>query len=260
MRYILSAKNVAILRSFTSGKVLPAFYFDGTLAPISSDPKRTAIRSSTAKLLRKLTPLYPCVVASGRSRADILQKLKRIRFREFIGNHGIEPRNASRVMRRNVEPWIPILKSRLGHFDGIVVENKQFSVSVHYRHERNKKRARQKIIEVAGTLPGARWFGGKQVMNIVLIGSHDKGFAVEQARRRIKCDRVVYVGDDQTDEDVFAGALRRRCLTVRVGLKKSSFARFYVRNQRQVDRLVKTLIEFRADHQTETIGPNHKYG
>ena len=89
--------------------------------------------------------------------------------------------------------------------------------------------------------------GGKQVVNIVPKGAPDKGRAVERARQEMKCDKVIYVGDDKTDEDVFAMARRGRTLTIRVGASRSSSAHFYIRDQREIDRLLKTLIELRSD-------------
>lgn len=193
MQHILSANNLSSLKKFTSANVLVGFDFDGTLAPIVSNPDRAAIRPCTRKLLQILTWLYPCVVVSGRSRKDVRQKLGGIRFKEYIGNHGIEPWNSSRPMPWKVEAWIPLLKHKLGHFHGVIVENKRLSVSVHYRRERNKKKVLKTITEIATALSGARLFGGKQVLNIVPDGAPDKGQAVEQARRKVGCDRVIYL-------------------------------------------------------------------
>jgi trehalose 6-phosphate phosphatase len=247
MRYILSARNHAILKKFAAGNLLVAFDFDGTLAPIVSKPGKAAARPATRKLLRHLTSLYPCIIVSGRSRRDVRRKLGGIRFKEFIGNHGIEPWNSSRTVLRLVKTWIPVLKQGLAKFHGVVMENKRFSLSIHYRRVRDKKKALQTIREAARALPGARLVGGKQVINIVPDQAPDKGIAVERARQEMKCDRVIYVGDDRTDEDVFARARRGRYLTIRVGAARSSSAGYYIRNQREVDLLLKTLIDLRSD-------------
>jgi len=70
----------------------------------------------------------------------------------------------------------------------------------------------------------------------------------ERERRKSRCDKAIYVGDDETDERVFALARRGRLLTIRAGANRISLARFYVRDQRQIDRLLRTLIELRTDH------------
>jgi trehalose-6-phosphatase len=41
----------------------------------------------------------------------------------------------------------------------------------------------------------------------------------------MECDNVIHVGDDKTDENVFALARRRNFLTIRVGATRSSLAR-----------------------------------
>jgi trehalose 6-phosphate phosphatase len=251
MRYILSPANLPILNKFASSNVLVAFDFDGTLSPIVSKPEQAALRPATQELLRILNALYPCVIVSGRGRKDVRRKLHKIRFREIIGNHGIEPWSSSGKLRRTVKGWLPSLNEGLAHFEGVFVENKQFSISVHFRHARDKKKAVKAITNIARALPGARLVGGKRVVNIVPEGAPDKGRAIERARHELKCEKVIYVGDDTTDEDVFAIARRGRCLTIRVGASRSSTAQFYIRDQREIDRLLKTLIALR------TTQPNH---
>lgn len=246
MKFILSQRNRAILKKFASENVLVAFDFDGTLAPIVSDPDGAKIRPDTRKLLQQVTQLYPCVVVSGRSRKDVRQKLAGVRFREYIGNHGIEPWSSSRAMARQVRSWIPVLTRKLAHLHRVLVENKRLSVSIHFRHERNKKRAIKTIMAAASALPGARVFGGKQVINIVPSGAPGKGIALERALREIGCTRAIYVGDDVTDEDVFALRHNGRFLTIRVAANGSSLARFYIRDQREIDHLLTTLIEHRT--------------
>ena len=90
----------------------------------------------------------------------------------------------------------------------------------------------------------ARWatvrlIGGKQVVNILPAGAPHKGLALERARARLGCDTAVYVGDDETDEDVFALDRPGRLLGIRVGRKRSSSAASYVRAQAEIDRLLR---------------------
>ena len=243
MHYILSARNRAVLENFASSAVLVALDFDGTLAPITTDPGDATVRRLTRKLLSQLTSLYPCVVISGRRRADVRRRLARIHLAEVIGNHGIEPLDSSRTPAASA--WIPVLKKRLAHFPGILIENKQFSVSVHYRKERKKKNALQSILRVARTLPGARLVGGKRVVNIVPEGAPNKGLALEREMHRQRCNVAIFVGDDETDEDVFSRARHSKILGIRVGAKATSLAHFYIRNQREIDNLLKRLISCR---------------
>ncbi len=246
MRPILTPGMRSVLQSFSTGKVLVAFDFDGTLAPIVEKPATAAMRASTRTLLRQLATVYPCIVVSGRSRDDVGQKVRGVPLRECIGNHGIEPWETSTAASKQVEAWIPVLRARFASFSGIRVENKRYSLSIHYRGVRGKKKALKAIVGAGRSLEGARILAGKQVLNILPCGAPGKGLAVEQARRKFRCDKVIYAGDDVTDEDVFALAKNGRFLTIRVGANRRSVARFYLRSQREMDRLLKTLIEFRG--------------
>ncbi len=91
MLYVLSRKSKTLLRELTASKALLAFDFDGTLAPIVDDPGRARMRSRTRRLLRRLASAYPCAVISGRSRADLRERLAGTGIRRTIGNHGAEP-------------------------------------------------------------------------------------------------------------------------------------------------------------------------
>ena len=155
-------------------------------------------------------------------------------------------------MARTVRRWIPLLESGLREFHGVVLENKRFSLTIHYRNAHAaKKKVVQAITGIARTLPGAKLLGGKQVVNIFPEGAPGKGLAVARARKELKCDKVIYVGDEKTDEAVFALAPRGRTLGIRVGPSKSSCARFYLRGQREIDRLLRAMIELRT---TQTDG------
>ena len=53
-------------------------------------------------------------------------------------------------------------------------------------------------------------------------------------------EHVLYVGDDDTDEDVFE-LDRPGLLTVRVGRKRSSSAQFYVDRQSEIRKVIASL-------------------
>jgi len=245
MKPILSKGNLPALEEFAAKRVLIAFDFDGTLAPLTSNPDGASIRPSTRALLRKLATFYPCIVVSGRSRTDVRRRLRGIAFQEIIGNHGIEPWNSSRAIASAVETWIPAFRERLKHFHGVVLENKRFSISVHYRHERRKLQVRRAIAEAVRSIPGATLMGGKQVVNVIPKGAPDKGLTVERIRKKRRLESVLYAGDDETDETVFSRGRHARYLTIRVGAKKTSLARYCIRSQKDIDRLLKVLIQLR---------------
>jgi trehalose 6-phosphate phosphatase len=245
MRDILSPAGREVLQQFAWSNVLLAFDYDGTLAPIVLDPGKAAMRPATRRLLVEVAARYPCIVVSGRAQADARRRLRGIPLREVIGNHGIEPWKSTRPMEEEVKRWAPLLVQGLSAFKGVRIENKTFSVAVHYRRSREKKRARTAILKTAAALGRVRLIGGKQVINILPEGAPHKGIALERERARLGCDTAIYVGDDETDEDVFGLDQPGRLLTVRVGPKRTSQASYHVRSQAAIDELLRVLVSLR---------------
>jgi trehalose 6-phosphate phosphatase len=245
LKNILSESNYEILEQYAWSNVLLAFDYDGTLAPIVADPARAAMRPSTRCLLADLALRYPCIVVSGRSQHDARQWLRGIPLLQVIGNHGVEPWQATPPLMAEVRRWSPLLARRLAGFQGVWVEDKAFSVAIHYRQSREKKKARAAILEAAADLGRVRLIGGKLVVNILPEGAPHKGLALLRERDRLHCDTALYVGDDVTDEDVFGLDQPGRLLTVRVGPRRSSPASYFVRSQAAVDELLEALVELR---------------
>lgn len=247
MKNLLSRANRDVLEQFAWSNVLLAFDYDGTLAPIVDERDRAAMRPRTRALLQAAAKLYPTIVISGRAQADVLKRLRGIRVCEVVGNHGIEPWHTTDRLIEIVQRWAPLLEERLASFKGVEIEDKVVSVAVHYRRSREKKRARLAILEAARALGDVRVIGGKLVVNVLPNGAPHKGIALERERDRLRCDTAIYIGDDETDEDVFMLDQPGRLLAVRVGPKRHSAAGYFVRDQAAIDRLLELLIALRKD-------------
>ena len=245
MKPILARAERARLRRLTRRRLLVALDYDGTLAPIVRRPERAALRLGTRGLLRRLAVLYPCVVISGRSRRDLLRRLRGLGLAGLIGNHGGEPSPRGRALRARVKRWRTTLEARLGALTGVTIEDKGLSLAIHYRGARRADATRTAIRAAGARLVGARLVGGKHVVNVVPAEAPHKGAALEAVRLRLGCDCSLYVGDDETDEDAFAVAGAAR-IGVRVGRKQGSRARYYLRGQVQVDALLELLLRLRS--------------
>jgi trehalose 6-phosphate phosphatase len=245
MKKILAAANLQVLEEFVGSNVLLAFDYDGTLAPIVSNPEAARMRQETRGLLSQLTTLYPVIVISGRAQPDALRRVRGCGLLEVIGNHGIDPRHAAKRHIAAVGRWLLELNERLTSFKGLMIEDKVYSVAIHYRHSREKKLARAAILEAAAALDDVRIIGGKQVVNVLPKDAPHKGIALERERDRLGCDTALYVGDDETDEDVFSLDQPGRLLGIRVGSKQSSAASYCIDTQRAVDDLLRSLLRFR---------------
>jgi trehalose 6-phosphate phosphatase len=231
--------------SFALSNVLVVFDYDGTLAPIAPTPGKARMRASTRRLLKRAATIYPCVVISGRALADVSRRLAGVPLWTVAGNHGVEPWGAAGSYAARVRRWTDILGRRLAARSGVVVENKRYSLAVHYRNAGNRRRARQAIEDAIADIRGARIVGGKAAVNLVPRGAPHKGIALERARRLLACDTAVYVGDDDTDEDAFRAAPSTRLLSIRVGRARRTRAGHYLRNQAEVDELLEALIALR---------------
>ena len=142
MRNILSRANREVLVQFAWSNALIAFDFDGTLAPIVTEPDRAWMRPKTRDLLGALTRLAPVVVISGRGRGDALARTEGVPVRAVIGSHGLDPSYAMDRYRGEVKSWLPVLEQAVAPFKGVFVEDKTFSIAVHYRKARAKREAR----------------------------------------------------------------------------------------------------------------------
>jgi trehalose 6-phosphate phosphatase len=244
--YLFSRSHHDLLEMFAWSNVLLAFDYDGTLAPLVHAPERATMRASTRRLLTRASKLYPCVVITGRAQADALGRLRNIEVCRVVGNHGAEPSPHAKSMRRRVQQWLPVLKARLSRRQGVVIEDKGFSVAVHYRQARKRNSTRRAVLSAARSLKDVRLVGGKLAINFLVPNAPHKGLALERERSHFACDTVIYVGDDETDEDVFQLDRPGQLLSVRVGRRRTSAAPYYIRNQAEIDRLLETLVALRG--------------
>jgi len=246
MKRILAKRHVDVLAQFAWSKVLLAFDFDGTLAPIVADRDAAEMRDSTRTLLDKVARLYPCAIISGRGRADVADRTDGIPMRHILGNHGMEPGADLGAFAREMSVVRPEIEHRLGTIPGVDVEDKRYSLAVHYRRSRQKREARRAIHEAVASLSlPMRTIPGKLVVNVVPRAAAHKGDAVIALREREGVDTAVYVGDDATDEDVFELDQPGRLLSIRVGASNRSSAPYYIRDQREIDSLLRRLARFR---------------
>src|SRR5688500_8878273 len=117
------------------------------------------MRPSTQRLLRRASKLYPCVVITGRAQADALGRLRDIEVCRVVGNHGAEPTPHAKTMRRRVQRWLPVLKRRLARRQGVIIEDKGFSVAIHYRQARKRNSTRRAVLSAARSLKDVRLVG-----------------------------------------------------------------------------------------------------
>lgn len=240
MKYLFDRDGSLALDAFCMANCLFAFDYDGTLAPIVDEPQKAFMRPSTSRFLTEINQLTPVAVISGRSRDDVRRFLPN-GIDYIIGNHGLEglPSGGDSLGQAEAssEKWRQQMAA-ISREKGIVIEDKKYSLAVHYRLSSNKRAAKSLILDTVSRLsPSPRIVLGKCVVNLISPGAPHKGIALLEVMLRSGCRTAVYVGDDDNDEDVFRLA-EESLLTIRVGENTDSGALFYLKSQNEIEHLM----------------------
>ncbi|MBX7082333.1 MAG: trehalose-phosphatase [Nannocystaceae bacterium] len=246
MRHLLAKTRRPLLAALARQRVLLAFDYDGTLAALVESPARSAMRPRTARLLQQVARRYPVAIISGRAAEDVRARLGGAVVRAVIGNHGAELGAHPQQTLARIARWREVLAAALADEPGVVIEDKRYSLAVHYRRSSRRAHARARIVAHARGLEAMRVVEGKAVVNLVPRDAPDKGGAIAWALAQLQCDAVIYVGDDITDEDAFRYDGGVPLLGVRVGADPTSAARWFLRSQRAIDRLLRLLLVCRT--------------
>jgi trehalose 6-phosphate phosphatase len=229
--HLLQPKGEAALASVMARSPLLAFDFDGTLAPIVRRPEQARASESVAGKLRRLADRLPVAVVSGRSSADLPRRLG-FEPHYIVGNHGADiAADAAGHAAAQLDPVRAELHARRAELQsaGVMVEDKQLSLALHYRCSLQPARALELIRQtLAAVKSQCRTFPGKMVENVVPAGMPDKGDAVQKVVEHAGARCAVFFGDDVNDEPVFEKA-PADWLTVRIGREdRSSRAAFFL--------------------------------
>ncbi len=244
--YLFARDALAKLAAFVDGKTLLAFDLDGTLAPIVPDPATIGIPSDIQKAFIALAARAPVAVITGRSRHDALSHLP-VTPRYLIGNHGAEGLPGW-DMRENQfvrfsQNWQNQLSDLMGpdYPEGVEIENKGATLSIHYRRAVNIPAAHTSILRAIDRLnPKPVRIPGKFIENLIPEGAPDKGLALCILMEKEGFKKALFTGDDDTDERVFC-LDRNIIFSIRVGEAADSRAAFYLHGQHEVDKLLRTV-------------------
>ena len=245
--------------------------FDGTLVPLQADPMACHLSASQAATLRALAavPGVHITIVSGRRLIDLRSRIG-IAGLGYVGNHGLEIATPSHnfvhpgalALATRLAGWQSTLQAKLEPFTGAWIENKELSLSIHYRTLAEYRR--QEFLAVIENHKGAITEDGqlvtsdaKQVVEIRPNLGWTKGSAIQVVDDYINGDQInkdrnrvrrVYFGDDISDEDAFAQW--QQDLTVLVGeANRQTHANHRLGDYRQTHRLLDALrARFDPDH------------
>ncbi|MEJ7811010.1 MAG: trehalose-phosphatase [Gemmatimonadaceae bacterium] len=237
---------------------------DGTLAPIAPRPDVAEVPTETRRAVAALAARDRVRIAlvSGRAAADA-RRMVSVANAWVIGNHGYEtvsPEGESLVdpqvasYRSVISQAARRLAPRLAPVRGVILEDKGWTLSIHYRlaDPGMLPRVREAIEEAVRAL-GLRLTEGKMVFEVRPPTRVDKGTAVLTLGLKLgglgNGGSLVFVGDDQTDEDAFR-ALRlraRSAVTVRVTTDPApaTAAEFTLRDPPEVQSFLEWLLTTR---------------
>lgn len=207
---------------------------DGTLAPIAPRPQDAVVPAATRRAVATLAsrPGVHVALVSGRGAADA-RRLVSVGNTWVIGNHGIEvvgPQGEMEIAPE-AEPYRGAMaqaarkiESAVTHVSGVTLEDKTWTLSVHYRLADAAVVPRLKAaIDTIAEQHGLRVTEGKGVYELRPPVHLDKGTAVLALAKRlgglVPGTSIVFAGDDRTDEDAFR-VLREHhpeAVTIRIG-------------------------------------------
>lgn len=249
MHYLFNLNGTRVLEALSFTKTLYAFDFDGTLAPIVKTPKDAYASEHTMKLIKELSQYVPVAIISGRSLSDLKTRVKCNKC-FLIGNHGLENPMAKKSSFTKAQAlslkWKTKLESEwkeLSKDKNVFIEDKTYSLALHYRKSRNKKIIKSILIDRIKALePSPRVIWGKAVINIVPPGAPHKGAALLETMHGLGLNAALYIGDDDTDEDVFS-LTDQNVISIRVGQKQKSSACYYIKRQTEINTLLKSILK-----------------
>lgn len=202
----------ALLAAARTPRLLVASDYDGTVSPIVSDPAAAHPHPAAIAALRELGRLPDTAAAliSGRPRAVLAELSGLDGVVELVGSHGSEfadgfvqeiDADRASLLDRVVADLYRAAESE----PGATVEVKPAGATLHVRNVADEERG-DMLLDIV-RMGSARWPGvhpteGKRVIELSVIDT-DKGYAIDALRTRSGADRVIFLGDDVTDEKAF---------------------------------------------------------
>ncbi len=229
--YFTLARLYSLSRQFHARSWVWFLDIDGTLLDIAPSPLAVTVPDDLIVSLNRLaeSPRHRIALISGRSLADIDQFFPNPLFSKS-GNHGAEYYCNNKTWlhyssRRflAVRPRVlDTLASLPEQFPGLFIEDKQYSLSVHYRHVNSSQHALLSTIlrTRLSSVESITIHPAKLCWEIRPDPGPTKADAVQRLYNQIspqlpKPTLPVIMGDDRTDEDAF-GAVNP-AVTIHVG-------------------------------------------
>lgn len=262
MEHLFAAWNDLSAACEAADRILVLADYDGTLTPIVSRPEEAVLSEETRNRLILLAsvPKVTVGIISGRELIDV-ESLVAIGGLYYAGNHGLEVDGPGyRYVNPEADKTRPLfhdlagkLRDALAGIEGIVLQDKELSLSVHYRlvgaeREAEVERIVRGLVDPLAAAGRVRLNTGKKVWEIRPPVDWHKGKAVAVIRDEVIHEFSVeklltlFLGDDVTDEDAFKAVLPPDGWSVYVGTPPAaSAAPYYLEDTAEVGELLYRL-------------------
>lgn len=271
--------------------------FDGTLVKICKSPYDVVVSDKLRDFLTDISNrdgVYLCIV-TGRELSDIENRIGIKNNIIYSGNHGFEIKSYYKhfkldFLTENADKYVPLLADILGKvknikLDNLILENKKFSISIHYRLLDNDsaKYLKKEVKDILNGNPEFKKYlhiaRGKKILEIRPKIDWNKGSACKYITKELietdaliphralnrDNDKVnilkVSLGDDVTDETMFyddysftEGNIAADIYSINCVIgKKKSAANFYIENYNHTPVFIKEILTiFDKKHSTKT--------
>jgi len=222
--------------------------FDGTLVNLRRRPGDVRVPQRVKRILQSLKEHsnVRLTIVSGRRLRD-LQTMFGMEGVQTFGLHGAEEAGKKTTLSKPSRLALARAKrevrSQLGILPGIWLEDKVLSLAVHYREASAAIIREANIILLRILAPLSRnlsLLNGEKVWELLPREIAGKGATIQELlASRAGRTLAIYAGDDATDESAFAALPDQ--ITVQVGNKKNTCARFVLENPAEVLRFLTRL-------------------
>jgi trehalose 6-phosphate phosphatase len=220
------------------GELAVLLDIDGTLLDLAPTPREVWVPPGLSKTLNRLLEKTSGALAlvSGRSLNDIDLIFAPEQF-PAVGGHGAEMRltTDNEAVATHAPPLDKELKRRLAAIaklsPGILLEDKGYSLALHYRLAPHAEKAIYEAVSlIRADLPNApiEVMPGKCVCEIKHSGFNKASGVIElMSHAPFKGRRPIFIGDDVTDESVFAIMPDFGGLSFSVGRRAQGVANYF---------------------------------
>jgi len=183
---------------------------DGTISKTASIPQQAEVTPLCRQYLSALCNQLALVAAvSGRATVEVKNMIN-IDGMVYIGNHGLERWiGGHSEFIKDARGYLPVIEavtkelSPLLSIEGLSIENKGVTATIHYRLCPDHQSARQDILAAIENLPRAKSLRimqeSKYAINLLPPVRVDKGTGILDLIQEYNLRGSIYLGDDITD-------------------------------------------------------------